>query len=447
MTFQILASGVFLAVLSVCWVPACQAAEPWSYAEWRTLRFGSPDDSNESISGKLADPDGDSLTNLLEYALVLDPKSPDASSGQKMLDESRLFYTRRSGVPDLSFTVETSTDLQTWSYGAAFTATPLLTPINTQSESVTVQSLQAGEPRHFMRLRVTTPVWLRTCHGSGGWNYIYAGVSLDGTSFDGVPPGILYGSWPTLGSQVRDPSVISYNGTFVVAYTGDSFGRVPWFGMATSSDIVHWQQLPNVTPTGFTGTVNNIWAPEWFVEDSRYFLVMRISTEAGNFYGTPGMGYMECLDPCTWSSWTAWQPLGGIPTNWNDVCIVKSGATYHLFANDGQGNIAHATSGQSFSGYTPLGPISNTWRVTLGGGGNYVEGPNVVHLGGSRWRMYLQHGNTDICYYAESTDNMQTWSGITRLGWAGSGENPGHGTVIKLDVPSEQDLASQFLKN
>lgn len=124
-------------------------------------------------------------------------------------------------------------------------------------------------------------------------------------------------------------------------------------------------------------------------------------------------------------------------------CIVRSGPTYHLFANDGNRNIAHATSDQPFSGYTPLGAISDAWRATLGGG--FVEGPNVVRLGGPRWRMYLQHGGTDVCYYAESSDNMQTWSGITRLGWSGSSENPGHGTVIKLDIPSDQEIAWQHL--
>jgi Glycosyl hydrolases family 43 len=427
-------------------LPLAAIAEVTCYADWRSTLFDTTEQADAKISGKLADPDGDGIPNLLEYALMLNPKSPDASGRPEILpDGISLAYNCRSDVADLSFTVETSPDLKTWSYGSNHTALSFLTPLDSHSERAVVQSLSTVGPRHFMRLRVTTPIWLRACHGSGGWNYLYAGVSLDGKSFTGIPPGILYGSWPSPGSQVRDPTVISYNGTWIVAYTGDSFGGVPWFGMAKSEDLVNWQQLPNVSPTGFSGTVNNIWAPEWFCENGRYFLVMRISTVAGNFYGPPGEGYMECLDPGTWKTWTTWQPLGGIPTDWNDACIVKSGTTYHLFANDGHGNIAHATSSQPFTAYGTGQTISSAWRATLGGEVNYVEGPNVVCVGGPRWRIYLQHGNTDICYYAESQDNMQTWSDITRLPWSGAGENPGHGTVIKLDIPSEQEIARRQL--
>ncbi len=439
---------VILCLLLPAGAITARAAAPTSYEEWRGQSFSTSEITDATISGPLADPEGDGLRNLAEYALGTEPKVADAPSATRLDSTARsIVFKRRSQVGDVSYTVETSTDLVTWKSGVDRTGPSTTTPLDPEWDSVTVPSLTAlsSPTRHFLRLRISTPIWLRTCHGSGGQNYLYVGVSLDGKTFTGIGKRILYGSWPATGSQVRDPSVIFYDGTFVVAYTGDHFGQVPWFGMAKSTNLLDWTQLPNVTPTGFSGSVNNIWAPEWLVDNGRYYLVFRISTVAGNFYGTPGMGYTECLDPGTWSSWTPWQSLGGIPSNWNDVCIVKSGSTYHLFANNGSGDIVHATSQQPFSGYGAGTIISTPWRTAIGPTYNAVEGPNAVALGGDRFRIYFQHLYTDIGYYAESSDNMATWGDITQIGWDGGGENPGHGTVIKLDSPTEQDLARPFL--
>jgi len=156
---------------------------------------------------------------------------------------------------------------------------------------------------------------------------------------------------------------------------------------------------------------------------------------------------MECLDPGTWSNWTPWAPLGGIPNNWNDAHIIRADDIYHLFANNGAGSIVHVQSTAPFSGYGSGTVISDAWRAALGGGGNYVEGPNVVALGGSRFRMFLQHGNTDISHFAESSDNMVSWSALTPVGWDGGGERPGHGSVIRLTLPAEQMFAWPYAPN
>lgn len=425
-------------MLLVASVLSCGAADYADYGAWRTGFFSAGQRADAQIAGAMADPDADGLTNVMEYALGSDPLAPNVA-----LEASGSAYRfpRRTGITDFELFPEVSTNLQQWTRVSAPAWTANATATGVGHSEVSLSRTGVAPAREFVRLRAVRSLWLRTCHGSGGWNYIYAGVSLDGKTFEGVGKRILYGSWPNLGSQVRDPSVIFHDGKYVVAYTGDNFGRVPWFGMATSTNLLDWTQLPNVAPTGFTGTVFNIWAPEWLVDDGRYFLVFRISTTEGNFYGPPGMGFVECLDPGTWSQWTPWTPLGGIPSFWNDVCILRVGNIYHLFANNGDGSIVHAQSTSRFTGYGPGTIVSDAWRTAIGPAYNAVEGPNAVALGGDRFRIYFQHLYTDIGYFAESTDGMQTWSTPTRIGWNGGGENPGHGTVIRLVFPEEQSAA------
>ncbi len=48
--------------------------KPLTYAIWRTREFDAEDTSNDLVSGPNADPDGDSRTNLMEYATGTKPK-------------------------------------------------------------------------------------------------------------------------------------------------------------------------------------------------------------------------------------------------------------------------------------------------------------------------------------------------------------------------------------
>jgi hypothetical protein len=91
------------------------------YHRWAPAFFSLEELADENISGLLADPDGDLLPNLLEYALGLNPRQP----GHDRLPTAAVeeidgvvylsFHHRRLiGETDLAYVIEVSQDLETW---------------------------------------------------------------------------------------------------------------------------------------------------------------------------------------------------------------------------------------------------------------------------------------------------------------------------------------------
>ncbi len=141
-----------------------------SYAAWLTLYFTPTQISNVSVSGPSADPDGDGVSNLLEFALNLDPtfaepKIMDADTGVRGLPLVRLetsggftrvtieFVRRSSGSgANLTCTPQFSTDLTSW----VTTGTTTVTTINPRWERVKVVDswTTLSGPKRFGRLKV-----------------------------------------------------------------------------------------------------------------------------------------------------------------------------------------------------------------------------------------------------------------------------------------------------
>jgi PKD repeat protein len=114
---------------------------------WRAGKFTAAELANTNISGAAANPDGDSFPNLLEYAMALDPKTPNPAgtiSATVTNGIFRLSFPHYKPATDAPITVEASTNLLNWS---SVTATQSLDLGIT--EMLTYQETAAPTARFF----------------------------------------------------------------------------------------------------------------------------------------------------------------------------------------------------------------------------------------------------------------------------------------------------------
>ena len=256
---------------------------------------------------------------------------------------------------------------------------------------------------------------------------------------------------PTLTNFSRDASVIRHGQEYVTVYT-DAFNRTnATFGLARSTNLVDWRAT-HVTLTGpaMSNAPNNTWAPEWFVQDGRYYVMVRSSQQNAGFttfpnYAPPGIGYLECLDPGTWTNWTEFTPIADLePTYENDPFLIKVEETYHLFTDHfnypGGPAILHRQSIIGpFTGYGPPVNIATNFAnasAYIASGLNRAspwEGQFVLPLGGARYRLYFQAMWHDASFCIDSHDGMQTWDNST-MQWLSYDGLPayGHGSMLRI---------------
>ncbi|MEO5722109.1 MAG: cytochrome c peroxidase [Chthoniobacterales bacterium] len=126
-----------------------------TYAEWRAYWFTLAEAADPNISGPAADPDRDGRPNLLETALNTNPKKADAGVGLTSSlsgGSFALIFTKNVLATDLSYTIEESSDLMTWTVSPAVPET-LADDGRLQTVRVVVPATAATAK--FLRLRVT----------------------------------------------------------------------------------------------------------------------------------------------------------------------------------------------------------------------------------------------------------------------------------------------------
>ncbi|HWW03562.1 MAG TPA: PKD domain-containing protein [Candidatus Acidoferrum sp.] len=85
---------------------------------WRAGKFTAAELANTNISGAAANTDSDEFPNLLEYAMGLDPKTPDPASTFSATLSNSLFtlsFPHYKPATDAPIVLEVSPDLLNWS--------------------------------------------------------------------------------------------------------------------------------------------------------------------------------------------------------------------------------------------------------------------------------------------------------------------------------------------
>ncbi len=136
-------------------VTVAPVAPPATYATWRFASFGA-DAGTDALSGPAADPDGTGVTNFQRYAHALPARGPVANPvtvGSATVGTDRfltLTFPRRAVATDLSYVVESSPDLATWTPLEGRTYAPGADPITAQD----TMPITSGS-RRFLRVRVS----------------------------------------------------------------------------------------------------------------------------------------------------------------------------------------------------------------------------------------------------------------------------------------------------
>jgi hypothetical protein len=137
-------------------------------SSWRNQYFNATQLADTSVSGHSADPDGDGLNNLLEYALNLDPLTAGPSPvvatrvSEGANEYLALSFRRRLKEADIDYAPQISDSLDSWNEESG---TPYLiefgTATNNNDGTETVQyrsSVPYGtSEKEFIRLKVSAP--------------------------------------------------------------------------------------------------------------------------------------------------------------------------------------------------------------------------------------------------------------------------------------------------
>lgn len=126
------------------------------FQSWSLARFSAQQMLDPAVGGPSADPDGDGLSNLTEYALGREPKVAEAAPAPVASNDGTdwiFTYTRPADRTDVTYAVEVSTDLATWTTSGVTHARTVAGATETWQGRVAM----AGRPQVFFRLKVSQP--------------------------------------------------------------------------------------------------------------------------------------------------------------------------------------------------------------------------------------------------------------------------------------------------
>jgi len=225
-------------------------------------------------------------------------------------------------------------------------------------------------------------------------------------------------------SYIRDPSIMKYtDGKYYIAYTDPMTASCcnpeDHFGIAVSSDLIHWSDLTTVKAG--VPSVSRTWAPEWYVEGGVVRVIANIDTGSELPDFEPYAFTAQNSELTQWSGPT----VLGIGPDYIDTYVAKLGSTYHAFIkSETTRYLEHATAPSLTGPWTFVG--KNDWA----GWGSGLEGPAIVQLDNGQYRMYVDPQSGGVPCQTMTSSDLNTWSARASIpGTAGTVIR--HGTVIR----------------
>ena len=149
-----IAAGMGHSLVLAAFSPA--AVDP--YLTWLRGTLSETDMANPAITGELAMPAGDRITNLMKYALCLTPLT-DGNAGLPVCDKAdgylTLTYRKNKQATDVTYTVQAGSTLTESGWTPAATILSQTDERNYWKITIRDNVPIAGNPCRFMRLRVS----------------------------------------------------------------------------------------------------------------------------------------------------------------------------------------------------------------------------------------------------------------------------------------------------
>lgn len=135
---------------------------PGTWQAWQAAHFSGLELLDPAVSGRDADPDGDGRSNMLEYAFATNPLADDAPTlafarvAAGSLRYPAIRFHRPEDAADLVYQLEASDDLAAWQVLPSVPVTEETLGGGVEQALLRDNLPDAGRPRRFLRVRVTT---------------------------------------------------------------------------------------------------------------------------------------------------------------------------------------------------------------------------------------------------------------------------------------------------
>jgi hypothetical protein len=246
---------------------------------------------------------------------------------------------------------------------------------------------------------------------------------------------------------VRDPSVIKFNGVWYVAYTvNNGYDKV--LGVSSSTNLVNWTTPITINVAAAT-SLAQAWAPEWVIDTDGttvrlFFTNVTASSTLETWYVTATNAALTTWGAPVKVTWAA------NPGNVIDPCFIYEAGAWTIFY--GVGSYIHRATATTLTGTWTQQNSGDwaSWRANAPDANTNYEAPEIVKLGPSLFRIYMDRyvgvsGPYEFkgYVYSEATALTGTWSApkacTTSPGYPG-GQVLRHGSWIKLTSAADQQL-------